>query len=94
MSTAIEQDTDAEVQATPEDAGITIDKGTVVLDSSGEHVGHVEDVQYDEHGRLTGIVVKEGIIRRHEYHIPAQHIDQLHDSELRLNVLEADLSRQ
>ena len=79
MDTPVPMDAEAEAvpQSTLSDDVVTIDKGTNVLDRYGESVGHVEDVQYDDYGRMTGIVVKAGLIRRHEYHVPAHHVDKL-----------------
>jgi len=71
---------------------VVIDKGTNVLDRHGESVGHVEDVQYDSFGRMTSIIVKSGLIRKHEYRVPAHRIEKLLDSEVWLTVRGEELA--
>lgn len=86
---------DAQAEAVPQstlsDEVITIDKGTNVLDRNGESVGHVEEVNYDSQGKMTSIVVKTGIIRRHEYLVPTDWVDKFLETEVWLNVPESEL---
>lgn len=73
---------------------VTIDRGTNVLDRDGETVGTVEDVLYDANGRLSGIVVTSGLIRKHELRVPAHYIEKLLDTEVWLNRQQSELDEE
>lgn len=71
---------------------VTIDRGTKVFDRHGGTVGEVDEVQYDAHGRMTGIVVTSGLIRKHEYRVPADKVEKVLGTEVWLSVTEAELT--
>ena len=41
---------------------------------------------------MTGIIVKSGLIRKHEYRVPAHRIEKLLDSEIWLSVRGEELT--
>lgn len=65
---------------------VMIGKGTDVVGADGKKVGSVDEVVFDEHGRMTGFVVKEGLIFKHQLRVPMDWVDNAGEDEILLNV--------
>lgn len=74
----------------PEDL-VSIDAGSAVYDASGEPIGHVEDLLYDDDGRITGFIVRSGLLRRKETRVSIDQVDRLVGGSIRLRVGRAAL---
>lgn len=63
---------------------VTIEKGMDVVDVSGEKVGSVDEVFYDDDDQLQAFVIEKGFIFKDHLRIPAAWIESLGDDEIRL----------
>lgn len=65
---------------------VLISTGTDVVGSDGEKIGSVDEVLYDEEGRVAGFVVKAGFLFHHDVRVPADWIDTVGGETVQLNV--------
>src|SRR5690606_26671170 len=55
-----------ETESNLRDDTVVIDEGTNVVDRSGDKIGTVDEIVYDEDGTVAGFVVKAGFILHHD----------------------------
>jgi uncharacterized protein YrrD len=72
-----------------------VGEGSAVVDRDGEMVGDVHALVFDpDSGRLTGVVVREGIIFTKDVELPATLIAGVDDGVISLNALASELPAQ
>lgn len=67
-------------------SSVVIDTGTDVVDKEGESVGSVEEVHYDNSGRVSGFTVKTGMVFTNQLNIPLKWVDSLQPDAVRLAI--------
>jgi uncharacterized protein YrrD len=72
------------------DVDVVIDSGTKVVGSDGEELGKVDEVFFDEHGNVTGFIVKKGLIFRHDVRVPIDWVRDAAEDEIVLSVPAAE----
>ena len=72
---------------------VSLGKGAEVVSADGHRLGHVHDLRYDDAGNLTGIVVRSGLVRRHDAEIPAAWVAEIDDDHVRLTVTAAQAAQ-
>lgn len=75
-----------ETQSAIDPSSVVIDEGTDVIDKDGESVGTVEEVRYNESGRIDGFDVKAGTVFTKNLHIPLKWVDSLQRDAVRLSI--------
>jgi sporulation protein YlmC with PRC-barrel domain len=70
----------------PSEDDVSIGKDAAVVSSDDHEIGHVHEVEYDEGGNLTSLVVQAGHLHKHRFHVPAAWIAETDDFQVRLNV--------
>lgn len=75
-----------EVRSNIDEDMVLIDAGTDVIDRSGEKVGTVDEVVYNEDGELTEFVVKAGLLFHHDVHVPADWVESITADSVQLRV--------
>lgn len=65
-----------EVTNLPEDA-VVLEHRADVLSADGKKLGVVDDVAYDQDGKMTGLHVRSGVLRHHEAFAPANLVKSL-----------------
>jgi uncharacterized protein YrrD len=60
--------------------------GTDVIASDGRRVGTVHEVTYGADGGVTGFVVKEGVLFKHDVRIPIERVATMGAKHIHLNV--------
>jgi uncharacterized protein YrrD len=60
--------------------------GTDVIASDGRRVGKVHEVTYGADGGVTGFVVKEGVLFKHDVRIPIERVATMGAKHVHLNV--------
>jgi uncharacterized protein YrrD len=65
---------------------VVVGEGAEVVSADDHKLGHVHAAQYDDAGVLTGIVVRSGVLHKHDIPIPAAWIDDTGAFHVRLNV--------
>lgn len=63
-----------------------IGEGAEVVSSDEHKLGHVHGASYDQTGTLTGLVVRSGLVHKHDVEIPAAWVTDTGDHRIRLNV--------
>lgn len=72
------------------DDSITIDTGTDVIGSDGDKVGEVDEIFADDRGRVSGFLVKSGMIFTHDVRIPMDAVDHITSDHIQLNITGQD----
>jgi uncharacterized protein YrrD len=71
----------------PHSAPAVIEKGSAVYSSDDHQLGEVHEVTFDvSTGRPLVLVVRSGLIVHHNTQVPADHIQEVNDGEVRLNL--------
>jgi uncharacterized protein YrrD len=72
----------------------TVSPGTPILDSDGEEVGHVHDMDFAaDTGAPTRLVLRKGFIFKEETEIPVSMIQDISDDGVMLNVTKAQVQQ-
>lgn len=64
---------------------VLISEGSDVVDSTGDKIGTVDDILFDEDDAIEGFIVKEGVIFKHHVRIPVEWVDDVTDDYIRIN---------
>jgi uncharacterized protein YrrD len=75
-----------EVRSDLPDESVVIDTGTDVVTVDGEKIGTVDDVLYDENGKLTGFIIKAGRFQHHDMTVPISNVAVITKRYVRLKV--------
>ncbi|MBA2521515.1 MAG: PRC-barrel domain-containing protein [Chloroflexia bacterium] len=75
-----------ETRSNLDETEVILKKGTDVVGSDGEKVGTVNDIRFDNDGRLAGFVVKAGFLFTHDISIPASAVSEVDDNRVQLNI--------
>ncbi|HUG14910.1 MAG TPA: PRC-barrel domain-containing protein [Thermomicrobiales bacterium] len=65
---------------------VVISEGTDVLGADGEKVGTVDEVVFDEHGRISGFIVRAGFIFTRDVRVPMDWVESAGDEHIRLHL--------
>lgn len=63
-----------------------IDRGSKVIDSKGDDIGSVEEVNYNDDGDLVSMVVRTGHLLHHDYEIPGSVVASVSDEHVHLTI--------
>jgi uncharacterized protein YrrD len=86
-------DVSAQVVGPLTESDIVLDHGTDVVDVNGEKIGKVDDVHFDEKGKVSGFVVREGLLFHHDVSVPLEWIAGITHEHVRLNVAKDEVER-
>jgi uncharacterized protein YrrD len=75
-----------EVRSDLPDESVVIDTGTDVVTVDGEKIGTVDDVLYDENGKLTGFIIKAGRFQHYDITVPISNVAVITKRYVRLKV--------
>lgn len=65
---------------------VVVNEGTDVVDKDGDKIGTVDQVMFDEDGRIAGFVVKAGFLFHHDVRVPADWIETVTGDTVHLSV--------
>ena len=69
---------------------VRISRGTGVVSADDHALGHAHDILFDETGALTGLIVRFGLVHKHDLQVPAAWVAEIDDDRLRLTVTAAE----
>lgn len=65
---------------------VVISQGTDVLGADGEKVGTVDELVFDEHGKVNGFIVRAGFIFTRDIRVPMDWVESTGEEHIRLRV--------
>ena len=74
----------------PRDA-VTLSHRSVVYDSTGKHVGHLDEVVYSDRGVATSFIVDVGRFFHHDVYVPLSAVHSITHERIELDVTADDL---
>jgi uncharacterized protein YrrD len=76
----------------PRDA-VVLTRGSQVYDSTGEHLGHLDEVIFDADGRARAFIIESGIIFERDIVIPVEAIKSVTHGRISLNTRAEELAQ-
>jgi uncharacterized protein YrrD len=73
---------------------VILSEGTLIVDSAGEELGRITELDTDDRGRITAFKVEQGIFRHHERYIPVHFIARADDNVVVLSVDKATIEER
>lgn len=73
---------------------MVIERGRNIVDGEMEKIGELDEVSYGEGGAITGIVVRTGFIRHHEYPISVDEIGGFGNDYIRVKMTKAEFEQR
>ncbi|MGD9710467.1 MAG: PRC-barrel domain-containing protein [Thermomicrobiales bacterium] len=70
---------------------IALSHGTDVVDKIGDKVGEVDEIQFDDEGRIRGIMVQKGFIFHTDVFVPFDLVAGVTHEHVRLNVVKEEI---
>jgi uncharacterized protein YrrD len=84
---------EAQVVGPLTDSEVSLDNGTDVVDAAMNKIGVVDDILFDEDGKLEGFIVQQGHLFHHDVRVPMEWVAGITHEHVRLNVLKDEVER-
>lgn len=80
------------VEVGPLDASeIALSHGTDVVDKIGDKIGEVDEIQFDDDGKISGLTVQKGFLRHTDFHVPFDQVAGVTREHVRLKVVKEEI---
>ena len=77
----------------PADSEVSLDNGTDVVDAAMNKIGVVDDILFDEDGKIEGFIVQQGHVFHHDVRVPMEWVAGITHEHVRLNVLKDEVAK-
>lgn len=82
----------ARQSSVPTDA-VVLTHGSDVYDSDGKHIGHLDEVRYDEDGCAREFVVDSGVVFTHDVRVPMTEVSRVTHDRIDLGLAARECQR-
>jgi uncharacterized protein YrrD len=86
-------DVAAQVVGPLTDSEVSLDNGTDVVDAAMNKIGVVDDILFDDDGKIEGFVVQQGHVFHHDVRVPMEWVAGITHEHVRLNVLKDEVAK-
>jgi uncharacterized protein YrrD len=86
-------DVQAQVVGPLTDSEIALGNGTDVVDAAMNKIGVIDDIIFDENGKIESFIVQQGHVFHHDVRVPIEWVAGITHEHVRLNVLKDEVAK-